>query len=328
VRDVPAMVRDSLRRHADGTPPAGQLLASVHRRSRQLRRRRAAVAVALTAAAVASLAVPIATRAAEPAGTATTVAAARAPVRLAPPAYTVPSFPFRPGAAPVGGLAAPVVTLERGELTAYYEARDPARGADVTIRVGSRPPAFTGPADRAGPASETHPRVRGGPGTLRRVAVAPAARLTLYWPEAADRWVWVDTDDTLTDAELVRFADKLLPASVPVVRPFRFDLAPAGMALDTATVSRVALRPPAGPDAAVACTLLRRRPLTGPEVRVGPYRGVLTRTGSGAALAVDVTDWAATLLVEVPAAYEISDADLIRFAAGVHVLDRSEPATR
>src|SRR5439155_18051909 len=39
-------------------------------------------------------------------------------LRLVPPAYTVPAFPFRPTVTPVGGLAQPVVTLAAGELSA------------------------------------------------------------------------------------------------------------------------------------------------------------------------------------------------------------------
>jgi hypothetical protein len=74
-----------------------------------------------------------------------------------------------------------------------------------------------------------------------------------------------------------------------------------------------------------ACSLLTTRPAKGTPVRVGPYPGTLTRTAAGAELAVRLGD--TTLLVEVAAAYPISDGDLIRFAAGVHPTDRAQPRT-
>ncbi|GAA3457985.1 hypothetical protein GCM10018962_98190 [Dactylosporangium matsuzakiense] len=43
-------------------------------------------------------------------------------------------------------------------------------------------------------------------------------------------------------------------------------------------------------------------------------------------LDADVTDWSATLRVSAAAGRTISDADLLRFAAGVHILNRSNPA--
>jgi hypothetical protein len=339
VVDVDAMVRRTLAEEADDAPLAGSLLDAVHERARRkacrLRRIGAAatavVAVAVLGAAMAVVAAgpsrhgptkapgpagvpPIASAEASdgpsavtssPAGTGS-APASDGSVRLAPPAYRLPVFPFQPGTTPIGGLKPPVVTLDAGELVAYYEARDPVRGADVTIRVGPRRPTF-GPG-AAGPVREAARRVRGHPGTLRTVEVAPANQLSLYWPEAG-QWVRVDTDDTLTDDEVVRFADALAPASVPVVAPFRFDLVPIGAVLDTATPSTVVLR--AG-QAAISCTLVAGRRSPG-----------ISRTSAGTTLTVALAG--ATVLVQVPARYPISDADLARFGAGVHVTDRAEP---
>jgi hypothetical protein len=125
----------------------------------------------------------------------------------------------------------------------------------------------------------------------------------------------VDTDDTFTDVDLVRFADALSDARLPVVVPFRFDLAPDGMVLDTATPSRMALRPADGTDT-VSCTVLNRK----------PGRGGPTRTAAGATLSVPLDDPALTLLVQVPARYAIGDADLARFAAGIHLTADARPA--
>jgi hypothetical protein len=344
VTDLDGLLRGALHRHAEEAPVGADLLAAVHRRSRRLARRRrlavvggAALLAALSVPALAAVphggAQPAATPhspapapsadrvsappSAAPSSTAPRTSTPDPGVRLQPPAYVTPVFPFRPTVTPVGGLAPPEVTLAGGELVASYAANDPVAGADVDIRVGPRPPGLTDPADHAGPVQETPHQVRGHPGTLRRVVVAPANRLSLYWPEAPGQWVRVDTDDTLTDAQLVRLADALAPAAVPVVTPFRFDLVPAGMVLDTSSRSEVAFRPPGG-TALVDCALVGPRPLTGPTVRVGGYDGVLHRTATGATLTVALDDRGETLVVQVPAEYPISDADLTRFAAGVH----------
>jgi hypothetical protein len=72
--------------------------------------------------------------------------------------------------------------------------------------------------------------------------------------------------------------------------------------------------------------LHRHRTLTGPNQTVGGYRAKLTRTGRGVSLDVDVTDWNATIEVTVAGGLTLSDADVLRFAAGVHILNRSDPA--
>jgi len=339
VTEVDELVRGTLRRHAEEAPDGARLLAAVHERSRRLgRRRRLAVAAVVAAlvvsggAAFAAVAPTGGPRPAPPAGVASATASAPAPttsptpgrapsspaaLRFGSPGYALPTFPFRPVVTPVGGLADPVVTLAAGELTAFYAARDGERGADVTIRVGPRTPSFD-----AGPAHETRQQVRGKAATLRTVVVAPANRLSLYWLERPGQWVRVDTDDTLTDAELVRLADALAPAAVPVLMPFRFDVVPAGADLDTSTRSVVAFRP-----SGVTCALRGPQPLTGATVPVGRYRGTVRHTGTGATVTVALDDVPATLVVQVPARYPVSDADLVRFAAGIQLTADAEPGS-
>ncbi|GAA2358714.1 hypothetical protein GCM10010170_052680 [Dactylosporangium salmoneum] len=242
--------------------------------------------------------------------------AAGSPITLGPPAYTLPAFPFEPGVAPTGGLAAPVVTLDNGRLTAFFEAKDPRNGADVTISVTAEQPVFTGAA------RETTTRTRNRPATLRTVAVRPAAQLTLYWRESSTQWVRVDTDDTFTTDELVAFADALRPAAVPVPMPFRLELAPVGMPLSTVSKSAVAFR---GPSGTISCTLTAARSLDGATLRVGPHRARATRTAAGVTLVVLLEDRGESLVVQVPSPYTISDADLVRFAAGVSPTGNAEP---
>ncbi len=352
--DLDDLVRGTLRQHAEDAPVAGDLLTAVHRRSRRLARHRrltvAAIAVVLAALSVPAALAAVPRHGAAPAATPHPPSAAPSPVetsaapptsaspppatpqarksdpavRLEPPAYATPSFPFWPTYTPTGGLAAPVVSLAAGELLAYFEAYDPVNGADVYIRVGPRAPAFTDPADHAGPVQESPKQVRGHPATLRRVVVSPANRLSLYWQETPGQWVRVDTDDTLTDAQVVQLADALAPASVPMFTPFHFDVVPAGMVLDTSSPSTMAFRPPGAPGV-IACTLHGPQALTGPTVRVGRYNGVLRRTGTGATLTVALDDRGETLVVQVPAAYPISDADLVRFAAGIQPTPFADP---
>ncbi|OLE23804.1 MAG: hypothetical protein AUG44_21135 [Actinobacteria bacterium 13_1_20CM_3_71_11] len=344
--DVEALLRSTMRRHATHAPVGPDLLAAVHARSHRIaRRRRTAVTVLAAVAVPAALAVSVLTavpRDAAPPGsvavvpsTGTTPVSAPASsspaatppgqpppaLRLVPPASATPVFPYRPVFTPIGGLAAPVVTLVDGELTAYYAAHDPVRGADVTIRVSARAPEFTDPGR---PFHQTPQRVRGHPAVLRTVVMPPADRLSLYWMEGAGQWVRVDTDDTLTDADVVRLADALAPAAVPVVVPFRFDVVPAGMTVNTSTDSEVAFGVSAGAPA-VDCTLLAPRALTGPTVRVGRYAATLRRTGAAATLTVALDDLGATLVVVVPARYPVTNADLIRFARGIQVTSQAQP---
>jgi hypothetical protein len=361
VVDVDRLVRESLQRRADEAPGAEWLLAAVHLRSDRLRQRRrtwarsmAVVGVALLAGAVPAAAqlVSPAPRSANPghgeasasrwSATPSAPAASASPanpdttttqLRLAPPAYSTPAFPFRPDLAtglPKGGLRTPVITLDGGALQGFFEAKDGVRGADVTIVVTAQRPTF---GAAAGPVSEAGRQVRGHPGILRTVAVSPAAQLNLYWQESATQWVQVRTDDTFTEAEVVQFANALVAAALPLDLGLRLDLAPVGLVLDSASLSTVALRPgdvPAGSGAAgaIVCTLYDTRPLSGTAVSVGAYRGAITRTASGVSLAVNIDDRGVTLLVQVPARYAISDADLIRFAAGVRLTDRAESSGR
>jgi hypothetical protein len=298
-------VRASLERHAEQAPTGANLLDAVHARSRRLTRRRRLGAVAAGALALAALAGAVAL----PARTHTPPSDP-----LVAPTFTAPLFPFTPTVTPVGGLEPPEVTLVDGELSAYWYAKDPVAGTDIEIRVGPRPPVFTGEHDNVGPVHQTPQRVRGHAANLRTVVVKPANRLSLYWLEAPGEWVRLDTDDTLTDAQVVRLADALAPAALPVVRPFRFDVVPPGARLSTSTRSTMALGP-------VTCTLVHRKPLSGKQIRVGSHWASLDRTVGGATLTVALDN--ANLVVS--ARYPVTDADLVRFAAGIHVTDAAEP---
>jgi hypothetical protein len=308
--DLDRLLAETLHRAAVYAPADDGLLATVHRRSDRRHRRR--IATTLVAVAVAlALAVPAMVRLER--RTPENVVSVAPAVHLVA-GWTAPVFPYTLPAS--AGLKAPVASMDGGDLTGFFEATEQRHHADTTVTVSSAEPSFTGPA------AETTVEVRGQPGTLRTVDVQPAKQLTLFWREPDGRWITLATDDTYGKQQVVGLADDLAPASVPVRPPFRLDLNPAGFATDTVTESTMAFRAPAGE---VRVVLRKHRPLVGADRTVGSYPASLTRGESGVTLDVDVTDWQATLEVTVDPGITISDGDLLRFAAGVHILNRSNP---
>jgi hypothetical protein len=320
--DLDRLLAETMRDAAGRAPSDDDLLQTVHRRSD--RRRRQRVSTVLTALA-AVLAVGIPTLVARSTTTGPPPAAATpetGAVRLAD-GYTAPAFPYTLPANP--GMRAPVASMDGGELIAFFEATELRRHSDTTVTVSSRKPAFTGTA------TETPVEVRGHPGTLRTADGKPARQLTVYWRESPARWIRLATDDTYTPQQVVALAESLTPASITVLPPFRLDLSPAGFVTDTVTESTMSFRASAtAPDADLVQVVLRnRRRLSGADEDVGPYQAVLAHgAGGGVTLDVDVTDWNATLEVTVGSGLTMSDADVLRFAAGVHILNRSNPTSK
>ncbi|GAA2515182.1 hypothetical protein [Winogradskya humida] len=345
--DLDRLLADSMRSAADHAPSDGGLLSSVHQKSRRHHRRRVATGLS-TAAAVLALGVPfgvvLATRdrpvvaptqapaPAAPAPTATSPSASpsssprtssRPPSSPPPPSskavrlvdgWTAPTFPYTLPA--TDGMSAPVASMRDGNPIAFFEATDLQDHADITITVSSRKPSFTTSA------TESDKQVRGHTGTLRTVDVQPAKQLTLSWQESAGRWIQLATDDTYTPKQVVALADSLTAASIAVLPPFTLDLTPSGLAADTVTASRMTFRNSSG---TIAVVLRKRQQLSNTTGKVGKYKARLTHDADGATLAVDVTDWDATLEITVSAGLTVSDAELTRFASGVHILNRSDP---
>ena len=344
--DLDRLLAESMRDAEVRAPSDAGLLDAVHRRSDRHRRRRTAAglsALAVVLAAGIPAAAQLVTRSPAPAPPAGTVPVVSVPppvsaspppaaIRSTPPqshapktptakgvhlaaGYTPPAFPYTLPAA--AGLAAPVASMVDGNLVAFFEATDPRTQSDTTVTVSSRRPSFSGSA------TETPMRVRGHAGTLRTVAVQPADQLTLYCPESAGRWIQVATDNTYSPQQVAALAEGLTPAAVAVLPPFRLDLSPAGFVTETITESTMSFRAPnAG---RITVVLRKRRLLPAADRKVGGYDASLTHDGDGAVLRVDVTDWDATLEVTVGGGVALSDADLLRFAAGVHILNRSNP---
>ncbi|MFI5910983.1 hypothetical protein [Dactylosporangium sp. NPDC051541] len=323
--ELDRLLAQTLHGAADRAPSDAGLLTGVHGRARRHRRRKVATVLSAAAAALAlgiPAAVGLAVRPdvpAPPAAVPTTAApsesATAAAMRLSA-GYTAPAFPYTLPA--TNGMRAPIAWMDGGNLVAFFEAIDIRHHSDTTVTVSSRRPAFT----TAG--TETQRTVRGHAGTLRTVDVQPAKQLTLYWPESSTQWITLATDDTYTPQQVVALANSLTAASIAVSPPFELDLSPAGFSTETVSSSTMSFRDAGG--AQFRVVLYKRRALQQPNQTVGAYKAQLTRDADGATLDVDVTDWTATLRVTAAAGLNVSDADLLRFAAGVHVLNRSDPA--
>lgn len=304
--DLDRLLAGTLHEAAERAPADDGLLATVHRRSARRHRQRVATALVAVAAALATGLPALATQLRRPPENA---APADTAVRLVD-GWTAPVFPYTLPAS--AGLKPPVASMDGGDLIGFFEATEQRHHADTTVTVSDEEPSFTG----------TAVQVRGHPGVLRTVDVRPARQLSLFWPESPGRWITLATDDTYSKPQVVGLADDLAPASVPVLPPFRLELTPAGAVTDTVTASTMSFRMPAGE---LKVVLRKRRPLVGADRTVGSYPASISHGGSGVTLDVDVTDWQATLEVTAGPGVTISDGDLVRFAAGVHILDRSDP---
>jgi hypothetical protein len=355
--DLNRMLAETMHDAAGRAPSDAGLLGTVHERSRRHHRRRVvAVTATAVAVAVAVAAIPIVTvlagrpdatvppvasapaRPATPSAPAPPVTPSGNPppsgVRSAPspaetgtgagalrlsPGWKAPVFPYTLPA--TDGMRAPVAGVRDGSPVAFFEATEQQRHADVTVTVSDHQPTVTGAA------AETTMSVRGHAGTLRTVDVSPAKQLTLTWQESSSRWIQLATDDTYSPDEVTALADSMTAATIAVQPPFHLDLSPAGLVTDTVSASRMTFRRPGATpgDAGFRTVLRQRQKLTGVHRRINGYDAVLTRRAGEVVLSVDVTDWDATLEVTVDGGLTISDADLIRYAAGVRVLNRSDP---
>ncbi len=325
--DLNRMLAESMHDAAGHAPSDAGLLGSVHARSRRYHRRRVVIVTALAAAVVVAVAgIPIVTvltgrpepalpPAASASPSAPRVTSGTGAVRLSA-GWKAPAFPYTLPA--TDGMSAPAASMRNGNLIAFFEATELQHHADVTITVSAREPEFTSQAD------QTPISVRGHAATLRTVNVSPAKQLTLYWKESSTRWIQLATDDTYTPDQVAGLADSMTSASIAVRPPFDLDLSPQGLIADTVSDSRMTFRR-AGGDAGFRTVLRKRQQLTGINHKVGGHDAALTHSDGRVVLSVDVTDWDATLEITVDGGLTISDADLLRYAAGVHILNRSNP---
>jgi hypothetical protein len=350
--DVDMLLRDTLRDRAEVAPTATGLLTRVHTRSRLLRRRRrvgvagaGAVAVVLAAAAVPA-AIDLAGRdGGGPSGfggppvsgpASSGPGASRGPgatpsgppavvvppiqARLAPPTYTLPVFPIQPSTGAIPGLG-PAWAGVDGDV---YLMHPPDPGVpSVQVFTGAAEPRFTD--GEQGVQVDTRPiRVRGVTGTLRTESMSGFTEHTLVWRELSGVWIWIRAGN-LDAAALVAYADGLRPGSVPVAAPFTFDLLPEGLALDNVGPSGMVFRLPGAPvggswegKLAVLLNAEGGEGAANWPLRVGGRPAQIHRQDQERSIMVSLKT-GNVLVIQVPPALTISDEDLVRFAAGVHV---------
>ncbi|WP_033345027.1 hypothetical protein [Catenuloplanes japonicus] len=353
--ELDRLLAEAMNDAAGRAPSDDGLLTTVHTRSRQIHRRRVATALS-AAAAVVVLGVPsvfvLTSRPSEvvppadpvmsvstspsvpPSPTPSSSPSPSNTPSSAPPSspsvasdavtltkgWTAPTFPYL--LPPRDDLKAPVASLDRGRLVGFFETTDTRDHADVTVTVSGARPTFSDSE-----ATETARQVRGHAGTLRTVDVSPAKQLALYWPESSGRWITLATDDTYTPDEVVALATSLTTGSTAALPPFQLAYSPAGLVTDTVTASRMTFRTSsAAPGSAGFSVVLRKRQqLNGTNQKIRGYDAALSHGSGVTTLAIDVKDWNATLEITVNGGLTISDADLLRFAGGAEILERSNP---
>ena len=260
-----------------------------------------------------------------------------------------PDFPFTPGWSPEG-LLGPYQAYEVDVISAleYYDAEHTVtfnvimRSTEIGLGLDKLKAIFES-VDEDEPAEPPQPLTEQAVTVLGR-----EARLlfndsfgVVGWRHAPDQWlaVWGGTAE-----EVLRFAEALVEQPFQGATPFTFDLAPEGAVLRYTNASQVNLnsedpnasggtevillrggpgmelncakseavyrdqgQPPYEPDG--TCHLPRK------PVQVGEHDGELV----GDYLVLVYLDDGLALKVESVGAFALSDEDLLRFAAGIHV---------
>ncbi|MEV6343283.1 hypothetical protein [Actinoplanes sp. NPDC051851] len=323
--ELDRLLAETMHDAAGRAPSEAGLLGTVHDRSRRYHRRRVAGIAGVTAAALLVAAVPLVAALTARPHAVTPPAAPAVSAPASPSArrisltdgWTAPAFPYELPA--VAGLSDPIASVDAGSVSAFFEATELRDHADVTVTV-----AGAEPAPPEGATAETM-TVRGHTGTLRTVDVAPAKQLTLTWRESAGEWMLLATDDTYTPEEVVALADSLTGASIAVLPPFDLEFSPNGLITDTVSASRMTFRAPGTSTAGFRTVLREHHKINNPDQKISGYDATLTRTAQKVTLEVDVDDWDAVLEITVDDGLDITDGDLIRYAAGVTILNRSDP---
>ncbi|GAA5195390.1 hypothetical protein GCM10023322_61970 [Rugosimonospora acidiphila] len=154
----------------------------------------------------------------------------------------------------------------------------------------------------------------------------------LSWTQRPGLWVGISMPTKVPDKLLTEYADSLVEAPITEPGPFDFDLVPAGFGVDNVSRAAVTFDPP------------------GVEASLG-YPGKIVvmadagpqGAGSGQSLTVDGrpawlhTDAGVTMLnvdegagwgitIQLPANLGVTEPDLLRFAAGVHLTADATPS--
>jgi hypothetical protein len=327
---VEELLQEALVEHADGAPASGQLLRRLQVRHR--RRQRGQVAAVACGLTVALCATVVALRgwtngpevAFEPAG----------PVSLAPQPsgptpvtvewrsgpLTLPAFPYRPSA-PMAGLKPSVAMLSDGVPTLRFDGTgEHLRYLTVSVTTGTPQP--------------NPSRVR--PWTVHRqyaIFTPPTPDgedWSLAWSEG-DRTVTIRGGGQVDEEPLLKFANGLVAGKVALVEPFRFATVPANLTpvdVEPSWVTFAHDNAPTGNGAEYRLAVMLQDTMPDASgsraVTVGKLPGIITTSGHTTILAVPQPNGTA-VVIQAPANLAISEAQLLKFAAGITPTSEAVP---
>lgn len=309
IDQVEERLRESLRQNAARAPQGYRMLPRVRLESRRRRRRREATLAALAAAVLLGGVFGASIQMLHP----TAGLQVAAPDVLRPGGPDAISFPFTPQRALVGS-SSPVLTLAAGVPTLMYNGTN---AGDATVTVRRTPPDSVS----AMPIS-----VRGHAGSVgvRQTPSGPTLWV-LSWPERPDMWVEIRAPKSETLEDLTTYALALRAEPMTQALPFMFDLVPVGLTMDNVNAAAVTFAPP---DVAASEGFNGRivvmldaggsTPVNGRLVSVEGRNGWLSETDGYTVLHVDNRD-GRILTIQMSNDIRLSQVDLIRFAAGIHV---------
>jgi hypothetical protein len=341
--DLDRQVRDSLLANADEAPDGSGTLDAVRVRSRRLQmRHRASVAgVAAVVAVAAAIGTPYLLTANRHTGrvpvnaggpNVTTVPAITAtspptspshPTRvpLGAPTFTPVAFPMNPTVTPAG-LPAPTEGKTVGEIRLVYTATTGNKGLMAAVDVNK-------PGIDFSPATHKPTTVSGHPATIYTGAVSGVSQVLIVW-RLHGKWVSV-LGSNLSSAQVQHYANGLADRPhTPGPLPFTLALAPHGYQVafqeihpELSPAQFVLLLSAPGQlndqstdDAVGVVTTGIGTEATGESITVGGYPAKINHDPNGQ-VTVYVLRPGFNYSVHEPENGPLSDADLIRFAAGV-----------
>jgi hypothetical protein len=222
---------DALAGFVDGLYPPEGLLEGVWAKSRELSRRRGAVAGGVAAAVLAAIAVIGATRPGTPQArqtppdpdVSTTIVGDPQPMQLEPADFALPAFPYEPTYLPPDPGPARVFKTNRELLLEY---------ADISLGLSEREPQLPGTSD---PVS-----VGGQAAKLYSFSAGSRLDLTIVW-RVESQWLSLHTFG-ISLGEALRIADGVRPGRIAMEPPpFTITLAPRLFNLLAANSERICI---------------------------------------------------------------------------------------